>query len=211
LTCCAAPSRTRPLVRALALAAAVLVGALAGACASTSSTPGQSAAAVTNPSLGPDYSTWMVGPVARMATAQEIGAFLALNDDAAAQEFIRQFWQRRNPTPSGSGNAVLAAFEQRAAQADRLYGEAGLPGHETPRGTIYVLYGRAPKIEFQDPPRRGESPIEVWIYGKNAGSGLDGQRPAEIYRWIKRGELTVPYSSIGPAPPPVVPLVPPEP
>jgi len=207
LTSFVAPdARLRVGLRALALAAVLM----AGACASGQQQV-QSAAAVTNPSLGPEYSTWMVGPVARLATPQEVSSYLALNDDAAAQEFIRQFWQRRNPRPDGSVNQILATFERRAAVADRLYGEAGLPGHQTPRGTIYVLYGKPHKIEFDDPPRRGEAAIEVWIYGppdgkktapmpvpvpilgEDTGIDLDGKQPAERYRFIKRGEMTVPY------------------
>jgi GWxTD domain-containing protein len=208
LTCCAAPDPCARAVRALALAAALAAG-LAGACASGGGSQVQSAAAVTNPSLSPEYSTWIVGPVARLATPQEVGAFLALNDDAAAQEFIRQFWQKRNPTPDRPGNPLLAAFEQRAAQADRLYTESGLPGRRTPRGTIYVLYGRPVKIEFEDPSRPIDPTVEVWVYGPNAASGLDGQRPAERYRWVKRGDLTVPYSGLQAPQQPVLPILPP--
>ncbi len=212
MICCAA-SRPRGLaLRALVVAGTLAAGLLAGACASGGGAQVQSAASVTNPSLSPEYSTWMVGPVARLATPQEMAAFLALNDDAAAQEFIRQFWIHRDPTPDRPGNPFLATFEQRALEADRLYGEAGLPGRQTPRGTIYVLYGRPAKIEFEDPPRRGASPIEVWLYGPKGSSGLDGQRPAERYRWVKHGDVTGPYigSSVqGPADGPVLPILPP--
>lgn len=217
MTCCAAASRTRPgtprrPARAAALGVlGVLLAAalLAGACASAGAPQAQSAASLTNPSLSPEYATWMVGPVALLATPQEVGAFLALNDDAAAQEFIRGFWQRRNPTPDRPGNPLLATFEQRAAQADRLYTESGLPGRRTPRGTIYILYGRPGKTEFEDPPRANASTIEVWVYGPKAASGLDGRRPAERYRWIKRGDVTVPYVGVPTTQAPVLPVLPP--
>jgi GWxTD domain-containing protein len=206
LTSCAAP---RLLLARLALAAALASG-LAGlaACAGGGGQPVQSAASVTNPSLSPEYATWMVGPVARLATPQEVSAYLALNDDAAAQAFIRQFWETRNPTPGRPGNPLLQTFEQRAAQADRLYTESGLPGRRTPRGTIYVLYGRPEKIEFEDPARPIDPTIEVWVYGPKAASGLDGKRPAERYRWVKRGDLTVPYTGAQPQQP-VLPILPP--
>jgi GWxTD domain-containing protein len=212
LTCCAARRLCRvwtlgETLGALALAA-VLTAVLAG-CAGSGGPPVESAAAVTNPSLSPEYATWMVGPVASLATPQEVSAFLALNDDAAAQAFIRQFWDKRNPTPGQSGNPLLAAFEQRAAEADRLYTESGLPGRRTPRGTIYVLYGRPMKIEFEDPTRRIDPTIEVWVYGPKAASGLDGQRPAERYRWVKRGDLTVPYTGVTTQQQPVLPILPP--
>jgi GWxTD domain-containing protein len=191
---------------AVALLAA---GLLAGACASGGGQTVQSAAAVTNPSLSPEYATWMVGAMARLATPQEVSAYLALNDDAAAQEFIRKFWQQRNPTPDRPDNPLLATFEQRAAQADRLYTESGLPGRQTPRGTVYILYGRPRKTEFEEPSRPNASTLEVWVYGPNAASGLDGKRPAERYRWVKRGDLTVLYSGAPAAQQPVLPLLPP--
>ncbi len=208
MTCCAA---RRPHAPAWALAAvlvAVLAAVLAG-CAGNGGPQVQSAAAVTNPSLSPEYATWMVGPVASLATPQEVSAYLALNDDAAAQAFIRQFWETRNPTPGRPGNPLLQTFEQRAAEADRLYTESGLPGRRTPRGTVYVLYGRPTKIEFEDPTRPVDPTIEVWVYGPKAASGLDGKRPAERYRWVKRGDLTVPYTGITTQQQPVLPILPP--
>jgi len=205
LTSCAARSRRRVWT----LGALALAAALAGACASGGGQPVESAAAVTNPSLSPEYATWMVGPVERLATPQEVSAYLALNDDAAAQAFIRQFWETRNPTPGRPGNPLLQTFEQRAAEADRLYTEAALPGRRTPRGTIYVLYGRPLKIEFEDPVRPIDPTVEVWVYGPKAASGLDGKRPAERYRWVKRGDLTVPYNAIRGPQQPVLPILPP--
>lgn len=43
------------------------------------------------------------------------------------------------------------------------------------------------------PRREGEPPIEVWLYGQDAPSGLDSRRPAPLYRFVKRGDLTVLY------------------
>jgi hypothetical protein len=42
-------------------------------------------------------------------------------------------------------------------------------------------------------PVRNGPPLEVWIYGPDAPSGLDGQRPNPLYRFIKSGDLTVQY------------------
>jgi hypothetical protein len=33
----------------------------------------------------------------------------------------------------------------------------------------------------------------VWTYGPGAPSGLDGNKPHTVYRFIKRGDLTVNY------------------
>ena len=150
----------------------------------------RSAADLTNPFLGPDWSAWMVGPVSRLATPEETQTFLALKDDAAAAAFAESFWSRRS-------KAVLQAFEERSAVADRLYTEAGYTGRRTDRGIVYVLYGPPEKSGFAVSPRPNDPPIEVWTYGADAPSGLDGRRPNRSYRFTKRGDLTVLYGGPG--------------
>lgn len=193
---CYAGASPRSL-RALAFAAILGVSLLAASCASGGSgvVPGTrtSLADLTNPALGPDYAQWLIGPVAFLATQEEAQAFLALKDDGAAQEFIQRFWARRNPNPKRPGNPMLEAFEERGAQADKLYSEAGFAGRRTDRGTVFVIYGRPQKVDFEVPPAEGAPPIEVWTYGTAAASGLNGRKPSPLYRFIKRGDLTVFY------------------
>ena len=107
----------------LALGALGVVG-LAG-CGGGPSTKRPTRASLTNPFLGPEYSSWLVGPISRLATPEESAAYLVLTDDAQAQAFIQQFWDRRDPSPDRPGNPLLEAFEQRSAEADRLYSESG--------------------------------------------------------------------------------------
>jgi GWxTD domain-containing protein len=182
-------------LRALALAALVLGVALAG-CASGGGghLPGveHNLAELTNPALGPDYSQWLVGPIAYLATKDEVAAYLGLKEDKAAESFIEQFWARRNPK-GRSENAVLQTFEERGTEADRLYTESGFLGRRTDRGTIYVLYGKPQTIDFEVPPASGAPPIEVWKYALNAPAGLTGRPPSPVYRFMKRGDLTVFY------------------
>jgi GWxTD domain-containing protein len=146
----------------------------------------RSAVDLANPFLGPDWSSWLIGPIARLATPEEVQAFQGLKDDEAAAAFVEGFWKKRGP-------AVQKAFEQRSAVADRLYGEAGYLGRRTARGAVYVLYGPPGKVEFEVSPSPKESAIELWRYGASAPSGLDGKRPNPFYRFIKRGDVTVDY------------------
>ena len=183
-------SATRSAGRALALAAALLAAA---ACGASTGAPGRSAAELTNPALGPDYSQWLVGAVSRLATPEESRAFMALTDDQAAEQYIRDFWQRRDPSPDRPGNALLEAYEQRAEEADREFSEAGYLGRRTARGEIYIVYGPPTKTDHEVSPREGDPPVELWIYNKTAPAGLDGKRPAQNYRFIRQGDLTVLY------------------
>ena len=109
---------------ALLLAVALLLAA----CASDGGTAPplrRNAVDLINTQLSPALSQWLVGAIARMATAQEIQAYLALQDDAAATAFIETFWTSRDPDPSRAGNPLRQLFEQREAEADRRFSEAG--------------------------------------------------------------------------------------
>jgi len=152
----------------------------------------RSLADLTNPFLGPERSGWLIGPVSRLATPAEIQGYLAARDDAAAAELVERFWASRDSSPDKPGNPIREAFEARAAEADRLYSQAGFLGRRTDRGTIHVLYGPPTKVDFEVSPTRGESPIELWTYAPTTPAGLDGKRPG-AHRFIKRGDLTVTY------------------
>lgn len=170
----------------------VLIGAVvfaAAGCGGGIQTGGR-ATEMVNPFLGPAYSQWLVGPISRMATAQEMDAFLALRDDAEAARFIEEFWERRDPAPARPDNPLRTSFEERAAEADRRYGEGGYPGRRTDRGITYVLFGQPEKTDYEISPHPSDPPIEVWFYPAGAEPGLSGERPAQKYRFIKRGELT---------------------
>jgi GWxTD domain-containing protein len=183
-TCCAGSSR------ALLCAAALL----AAACGASAPPARQDLAELTNPFLGPEYSQWLVGAVARLATPAESDAYLALRDDAAAAAFIADFWVRRDPNPAVPGNPVLETFEKRAADADRVYSEAGVAGRRTARGTTHILYGAPTKVDFEVSPTPEDPPIELWRYDEGAPAGLDARRPARFYRFIRRGDLTIFYT-----------------
>jgi GWxTD domain-containing protein len=181
----------RHLKSLLPLLTVLIVALLAGACASGDSL-GRTAADLTNPFLGPENSSWLIGPIARIATPEEIKAYLALTDEAQAAAFIDSFWNKRNPTP-GKPNPLRKAFDERVLQADHQFSEAGYRGRRTDRGTLYVLYGPPGKTDFDVAPIANGPPLEVWLYAATTPEGLDGKRPNLRYRFIKKGDLTVLY------------------
>ncbi|HEV8577560.1 MAG TPA: GWxTD domain-containing protein [Thermoanaerobaculia bacterium] len=187
----------------------LLLALLAAGCGGGASSP-RSLAELTNPFLGLEHSAWLAGAIARLASPQEIQDYLALRDDQQAEAFIQAFWDRRDPAPDKPGNPFRETFDQRAADADRLYSEAGFLGRRTDRGIVYVLYGPPEKVDHEVSPVPEGPPIEVWIYSAHAPSGLDGKRPGPR-RFIKRGDLTVLYFP-GLRPGPLAPqLEPPNP
>jgi GWxTD domain-containing protein len=175
----------------------LLLALLAAGCAGGGASAPRSMAELINPALGPDYSGWMVGAASRLATPEEINEYLTLQNDEQAEAFVERFWQRRDPSPGTPGNPIRETFDERAANADRAYSEAGLLGHRSDRGVVRVLYGLPQKIDHEVSPVPNGPPIEVWIYGTQAPSGLDGKRPSPVYRFVKSGDRTVLYTGRG--------------
>lgn len=143
--------------------------------------------------LSPRYSNWLVGPIAHMASDEEEQTFLALAEDAEAERFIDEFWQRRKPYPDRPDNPLRNQFEVRAGVADRLYTEGTHLGSHTARGTIFVIYGGPGRTDYEIARDPRDPPVEVWFYGKDV-TGLDGSRPAARYRFIKRDDVTTFYT-----------------
>lgn len=171
----------------LALTAALLVLAAAAASAGR---PKQQNFELVNPLLGPEYSHWLVGPISWMADGKEIEAFLTLASDEAAAAFVEEFWSKRDPYPLRPDNPLQEQFEERAAEAEGRYGEGGIAGWRTDRGTVYVLYGEPAEVDYEVAPDPQDPLIEIWRYEKKAEEGLDGERPERVFRFIKRGEVT---------------------
>lgn len=145
------------------------------------------------PFLGPGHAEWLIGPIARIADKDEAEAYLRLDTDAAAAAFVDEFWRKRDPDPDVPGNALRDLFEERAAEADKLYSEGQVRGRNTDRGTLHVLYGPPAEIDYDIAQWPGGPPLILWKYPKGADKGLDGERPAKLYRLIRLGDLTVFY------------------
>ena len=139
--------------------------------------------------LSPGHAQWLVGPIARLASQDEVAAFLALTDDAAAERFIAEFWSRRKPLQGIPGLTARQQFEQLAKEADRRFGEDTYPGRRTDRGTIFILYGPPDEVDYEEARRKRLGTVEIWRY-KRARIGLDGQAPKSAYHFIQEGDLT---------------------
>jgi GWxTD domain-containing protein len=184
----------------------VLVLLAVGCGGGGAASPVRSKTELINPALGLDYSAWMVGAASRLATPEEITEYLTLRDDQQAEAFVERFWQKHNPAPDKPANPLRQAFETRSANADRQFSESGLLGRRSDRGVIYVLYGLPKKIDHEVSPVPNGPPIEVWIYGTDAPSGLDGKRPSPFYRFVKNGDVTVLYTGRATASPLLPPV-----
>lgn len=89
---------------------------------------------------------WLSEDVSYIITDVERDAFEALSTDEERQQFIEQFWLRRDPTPDTIQNEFQEEHYRRIAYANEHF-TSGIPGWRTDRGRIYILWGPPDQIE----------------------------------------------------------------
>ncbi|HWC74408.1 MAG TPA: GWxTD domain-containing protein [Gemmatimonadales bacterium] len=107
----------------------------------------------------------LYGPLVYLMKADERGRYGSLNVEGK-REFLRRFWQRRDPTPGTPRNETMEAFYDRVARVNREFREGGaaeIPGWRTDRGRIYLKYG-PPDAVLSRPQPPATNPYEVWRY-----------------------------------------------
>src|SRR5919198_1273445 len=132
--------------------------------------------------LSRTYKKWLDEDVRWIITDEERAAFKQLSNDEERDQFIEQFWLRRDPTPDSAENEFKEEHYRRIAFANEHFA-AGIPGWKTDRGRIYIMYGPANSIEshpsggtYERPPEEGGGststyPFEVWNYRYLEGVG----------------------------------------
>ena len=78
---------------------------------------------------------------------------IVLSTNEEHDKFIEQFWERRNPTP-GAPNKFKEEHYRRLAYANEHFA-SGVPGWQTDRGHIYILYGASDELEGTRGQRSG--------------------------------------------------------
>jgi GWxTD domain-containing protein len=130
------------------------------------------------------YRKWLTEDVAYIITDDERTAFKRLSTDEEREQFIEQFWLRRDPTPDSAENEFKEEHYRRIAYANERYA-SGIPGWKADRGRIYITFGPPDEIEshpsggtYERPPEEGGGttstfPFEKWRYRWIEGIGTD--------------------------------------
>jgi GWxTD domain-containing protein len=101
--------------------------------------------------------------VSYIITKQERKIFREL-PESGRDDFVAEFWKRRDPDPDTALNEYRLEYEDRVAKSGLLFGGEGRPGWRTDRGRIYILFG--PPSERQTYPMDAAGYCrEVWYYG----------------------------------------------
>jgi len=121
------------------------------------------------------YKKWLNEDVSYIITDEEKKAFKRLNNDDEREQFIENFWLRRDPTPDTEENEYKEEHYRRIAYANEHFA-SGIPGWKTDRGRIYIVYGPPDEIESHASGGTYERPIEE-------GGGETSTYPFEKWRY----------------------------
>jgi len=125
--------------------------------------------------VGKSYHTWLDQDVRYIISPEEEEAFKLLGTDDERDQFIEQFWLRRDPTPDTEENEFREEHYRRIQYANEHFA-AGVPGWRTDRGRIYIVWG---------PPDEIESHASGGTYQREMaqGGGTSSSYPFERWRY----------------------------
>lgn len=109
--------------------------------------------------LATPYKKWLNEDVTFIITDTERRAFLALQTNEEREQFIEEFWQRRNPDPDSVDNPVKEEHYRRIAYANEHFA-SGIAGWRTDRGRIYIMYGKPDSLESHTQGENYERPLD---------------------------------------------------
>src|ERR1700752_776274 len=132
--------------------------------------------------LDSQYKKWLNEDVVYIISPEERSAFLHLQTNEEREQFIEQFWQRRNPDPDSAENTFKEEHYRRIAYTNEHFA-SGIPGWKTDRGRIYIMWGPPDEVDthpsggsYDRPPEEGGRetstyPFEDWRYRYLEGWG----------------------------------------
>jgi GWxTD domain-containing protein len=114
--------------------------------------------------LSPRYRHWINEEVNYIIESEERKQFLALTSDAERDNFIKLFWDARNPSPGSDVNEYREEHYRRLAYANQYFGNINAQdGWRTDRGHIYIVLGE-PKQKANYPESHNVRPLQIWFY-----------------------------------------------
>ena len=117
--------------------------------------------------LGAWAARWLDGPVQYVATEDERRFYQNLETTQERLEFIRLFWERRDPQIRGPENEFLQEFQGRVAYANENFSN-GRPGWQTVFGRMVLVLGPPARTrrELSLPAGLSDRPAILWSYDK---------------------------------------------
>ena len=120
------------------------------------------------------YKKWLNEDVGYIISDDEKRAFRTLQTDEEREQFIEQFWLRRDPTPDTEENEYREEHYRRIAYANQYFA-SGIPGWKSDRGMIYIKYG--------PPDERDQHNGGTEERDQSEGGGTTSMYPYEQWRY----------------------------
>ncbi|NWG14541.1 MAG: GWxTD domain-containing protein, partial [Acidobacteria bacterium] len=121
------------------------------------------------------YRKWLNEDVVYIITPDERAVFEKLRTAEEKEQFIEQFWRRRDPDPMTPDNEFREEHYRLVQYANEQF-YSGKAGWQTDRGRIYIRFG---------PPdsRHRYGPGETYVRKPSEGGGITKTHPFEIWRY----------------------------
>jgi len=121
------------------------------------------------------FEKWLDQDVIYLISDDEREVFKSLATPEEKEQFIEQFWLRRDPDPATAINEYKEEHYRRLAYANERF-SVGMPGWMSDRGRIYIIHGPPDQIESH--PTGGQYQRPVW-----EGGGWTQAYPWERWRY----------------------------
>ncbi len=130
------------------------------------------------------FKKWLNEDAVYIISEEEKDVFGSLSTLDEKEQFIEQFWRRRDPDLRSAGNEFKEEHYRRIAYVNERF-HSGKPGWKSDRGRIYIIHGEPAEIEaypsggFYDRPfdegggQTSVYPFERWRYRHVDGVGDD--------------------------------------
>ncbi len=139
------------------------------------------------------YDKWLDEDGKVLATKQEKDAFKKLKTDADKEQFINQFWAKRDPSPGTPENEYKSTYEQNVQKVNEMAKAKNKPGSYTDLGMTLLLLGKPDdqkKEEAKAPtPGLGDDEEEPTAGPKQKMSFIYKKLSPEI----ASGEVEIPF------------------
>ncbi len=121
------------------------------------------------------YEKWLKEDVLYIISDEERSVFEGLTTPEEKEQFIEQFWFRRDPDPRTAHNEFKEEHYRRIAYANEKF-TSGNPGWMTDRGRIYIIHGEPDAIVSR--PTGGS-----YVRPIHEGGGVTAVYPYEMWRY----------------------------
>ena len=94
-----------------------------------------------------------------IASDQEKNIYKTLTTPETKRKFLFTFWWKRDKEKPN----FSAEYQQRVQYANKNFRSGGVPGWETDRGRVYIVYGKPDQVD-KNYAGSNENPFQVWFY-----------------------------------------------